>query len=100
MMKPSVDLGYPTEAQDDLPALQSIEEEAAFWDTHDVTDLSELTETDEQSADPEHAAPLVVLLNQVDHEELDRQAEARGIGSASLASLWLTERLHQNEKTG
>ncbi len=29
----SVDLGYPTEAQGDLPAFQSIEEEAALWDT-------------------------------------------------------------------
>ncbi len=52
MIKPSIDLVYPTEAQGDLPAFQSIEEEAAFWDNHDLTDLSELTDEDEQTADP------------------------------------------------
>ena len=55
MIKPSIDLVHPTEGQGDLPAFQSIEEEAAFWDSHDLTDptdLSELTDEDEQPADP------------------------------------------------
>jgi len=38
MIKPTVDLGYPTEAHGRIPAFQNIEEEAAFWDTHDFTD--------------------------------------------------------------
>jgi len=37
--KPSVDLGHPTPSQGNIPAFQSIEEEAAFWDTHDVADF-------------------------------------------------------------
>ncbi len=36
-----VDLGYPTEAHGKIPAFSSIEEEAAFWDTHDTTEFSE-----------------------------------------------------------
>jgi len=43
MNKPTVDLGHPTPAQGKIPAFQSIEEEAAFWDTHDVTDFIEDT---------------------------------------------------------
>ena len=37
--KPTVDLGYPTEAHGRIPAFADIEEEAAFWDTHDLTEF-------------------------------------------------------------
>lgn len=37
--KPTVDLGYPTEAHGRIPSFADIEEEAAFWDTHDFTDF-------------------------------------------------------------
>lgn len=37
--KPTVDLGYPTPAHGRIPAFQSVEEEAAFWDAHAVTDF-------------------------------------------------------------
>ncbi len=37
--QPSVDLGYPTPAHGRIPSFTSIEEEAAFWDTHSVTDF-------------------------------------------------------------
>jgi hypothetical protein len=39
--KPTVDLGYPTEAYGRIPAFANIEEEAAFWDTHDFTDFQD-----------------------------------------------------------
>jgi hypothetical protein len=38
--RPSVDLEYPTEARGRTPAFASVEEEAAFWDTHDFTDFA------------------------------------------------------------
>lgn len=38
-LKPTVDLGYPTEAYGRIPAFDNIEEEAAFWDTHSVTEF-------------------------------------------------------------
>ena len=41
---PSVDLSYPTEAHGRIPAFQNVEEEAAFWDTHDLTDFLEESE--------------------------------------------------------
>ena len=37
--KPTVDLGYPTPARGRIPAFDSIEDEAVFWDTHDITDF-------------------------------------------------------------
>jgi hypothetical protein len=39
MSKPTVDLGYPTEPYGRIPAFQDIEEEAAFWDTHNAADF-------------------------------------------------------------
>ena len=41
MIKPLLDLGYPIDARGRIPAFKSVEEEAAFWDTHDVTDYPE-----------------------------------------------------------
>ena len=37
--EPTVDLGYPTPASGGIPAFNSIEEEAAFWDSHDITEF-------------------------------------------------------------
>ena len=36
--RPTVDLGYPTPAHGKIPAFNSIEEEAEFWDTHSFVD--------------------------------------------------------------
>jgi predicted HicB family RNase H-like nuclease len=99
MATTTVDPGYPTEAQGDLPAFHSVDEEAAFWDTHDVTDLSELTEMGEQPADSEIAARLVVRLDPADREELNRQAERQGVEPAALVQHWVHERL-QSRRAG
>ncbi len=79
MTKPSIDLAYPTEAQGDLPAFQSVEEEAAFWDTHDVTDLSELPGTGEQSSYSEIADRFVIDPDSSDDEESTYSARPRTI---------------------
>jgi CopG antitoxin of type II toxin-antitoxin system len=36
---------YPNEAHGSIPAFNSYEEEAIFWDTHDFTDFKQETET-------------------------------------------------------
>jgi hypothetical protein len=40
-LEPTIDLGYPTEARGRIPSFANVEEEAAFWDTHDFTDFPE-----------------------------------------------------------
>lgn len=37
--EPTVVLGYPTPARGRIPAFASLAEEAAFWDSHDITDF-------------------------------------------------------------
>lgn len=99
MATTTIDPGYPIEAQGDLPAFQSVDKEAAFWDTHDVTDLSELTELREQSPDSEAATGVVLRLDPADREELNRQAERQGVEPVTLVQHWIHERL-QSRRAG
>lgn len=93
--KPTVDLGCPTEAHGRIPAFQDIEEEAAFWDTHDVTEFvgNELTPVEGGDL----ADRLTVGLERADREALARRARAIGIGPSTLARMWLKERLRQED---
>jgi hypothetical protein len=94
--KPTVDLGYPTEAHGRIPAFQSIEEEAAFWDTHDVTEfVGQEMRPVAVTVGADLADRLTVRLDQADRRELDRRARAKGIGPSTLARMWLKERLRQ-----
>ena len=94
--KPTVDLGYPTEAHGRIPAFNNIEEEAEFWDTHDVTEFvgNELTPV-EVTIGGELADRLTVRLEQADREALDRHARAKGVGPSTLVRMWVKERLRQ-----
>ena len=64
MSKPTVDFGYPTEPYGRIPAFQNMEEEAEFWDTHDVTDYlgTELQFT-EVTVNPELSDRLTIRLD-------------------------------------
>lgn len=37
----AIDLGYSTQAHGRIPSFANVEEEAAFWDSHDFTDFLE-----------------------------------------------------------
>jgi hypothetical protein len=53
--KPTVDVGYPTAAHSRIPAFNSIEGEAVFWDTHDGTDDLEESQPAHLTVGPELA---------------------------------------------
>jgi hypothetical protein len=92
--KPSIDVGYPTPADGPVPAFNSIERGAGFWDTHDTTDFSLLTPFDFLD-DSEIKRALVVLLEPNDRDEFDRRAEELGIELATLVRMWIEERLRK-----
>jgi len=94
--KPTVDLGYPTEAHGRIPAFNDIEEEAEFWDTHDVTDFVGVElQPVEVSIGPELIERLTVRLDQEDRQQLAKRARAKGIRPSTLARMWLKERLRE-----
>jgi len=91
--KPSVDLGYPTEAHGRIPAFQNIEQEAAFWDTHSVTDYPDELEPVQVRVVKNLSDPLTVRLDPADRAELTRRARAQGIGPSTLVRIWVKDRL-------
>lgn len=91
--KPTVDLGYPTENHGRIPSFNNIEEEAAFWDTHDVTDYLDESRPADLAAGPDLAGKLTLRLERNDREALRRRAKRMGVGPSTLAQMWLTERL-------
>ena len=97
MTKPLVDLGYPTEAHGRIPAFNSVEEEAEFWDTHDFTDFLEESWPVQPHVSPNLTSEyrFVVALDGDDWETLSRHAQEQGITPSTLAEAWLKERLHQ-----
>ena len=92
--QPTVDLGYPTEANGKIPAFQNIEEEAEFWDTHSVLDFPDefeyvgLVETKYKKD-----SPITIRLDYADRARLRAEAQKMGIGPSTLARIWIKERL-------
>ena len=93
--KPTVDLGYPTESHGRIPAFANVEEEAAFWDTHDFTDFAEESTPVQVTVGQELAERLTLRLDRADREKLIKHAREKGIGPTTLARIWLKERLRQ-----
>ncbi len=94
MTKPSIDFGYPTEAHGRIPAFHDIEEEAAFWDTHSVTEfVGQELQPVEATVGSELADRLTLRLDHADREALAKRARAMGVGPSTLARIWLKERL-------
>ena len=92
--KPTIDLGYPTAARGRIPAFATIEEEAAFWDSHDFTDFAAESAPVQITVGQELAERLTLRLDHEDRQELVRRARAMGVGPSTLARIWLKERLH------
>jgi hypothetical protein len=90
-----VDLGYPTKPHGRIPSFANVEEEAAFWDSHDFTDFLGESPPVEITVGKELGGRLTLRLDQADREALDRRAKAMGVGPSTLARIWLKERLRQ-----
>ncbi len=93
--KPSVDLGYPTEAHGRIPAFQNIEEEAAFWDAHSISDFMEASKPVEVQVSNNLSDPLTVRLDPEDRAEIVRRAKAKGVGPSTLVRMWVKDQLKQ-----
>jgi hypothetical protein len=92
--KPSIDFGYPTPADGPVPAFNSIEEEAEFWDTHDTTDFHKL-EPWELNEGFGTEDSLTLVLTTSDRDELDRRAREMGVEPAALVRKWVEEHLRR-----
>ena len=77
-----------------IPNTDSIQELAAFWQRHDVTDFEdELEEVPEPVFQRAHVVG--VPLTGDEHRAVRDAAASRGIDEAALIHEWVKERLHQ-----
>jgi hypothetical protein len=80
-----------------IPEFDNLEEEAEFWDTHDVTDyLDELRPVRARFA-PNLSTGMTVRLDPNDRKALGRIAADRGVGPSTLVRIWIKERLKQEQ---
>ena len=90
-------LAYPTEAHGSIPAFNTYEEEANFWDTHSITDFfKEETEAVQVRATRGISANVQVRFDPETNLELEAIARERGMKKATLISTWVLERLRQD----
>src|SRR5947209_18379963 len=87
---------YPTEARGSIPAFNSYEEEANFWDTHSITDFIEETEPVKVRATRGLSANVQVRFDPETDHELEAIARERGMKKATLIRTWVIERLRQD----
>ena len=80
-----------------LPQIDSIEELAQFWDTHDLTEFEEeLEEVTEPVFERKPATTIPLHLQPQEVEAVKRVAQARGVAEAVLLREWVLEKLHDS----
>ena len=90
-----------TRTKSRIPTFKTVEEEAAFWDTHDLTefedDLEVVTDVTFVKAKPKRA--LTVRLDEETMNALTKEAHEKGIGPSTLARMVILEHLKRQHRT-
>jgi hypothetical protein len=90
-----------TERASRIPTFATVDEEAAFWDSHDFTEFEDELESVEDIVFDSIRTPqgLLIRLDGDVLARLDRIANAAGVDSASIARRWIEEGLeHEAER--
>jgi predicted DNA binding CopG/RHH family protein len=84
-----------------IPEFKTVQEEAAFWETHDSMEFEDEFEpvTDVTFVRSQPKKGLTVRLAQDSLAALTKQAHEKGIGPSTLARMWILERLRQEAGT-
>lgn len=78
-----------------IPVFKNINEEAAFWDTHNITDFKDEMKDVEMifAIDKPHEETLVIRLRKDLKDHLKIQARTKGLSVSTLARMWLTDKV-------
>ena len=77
-----------------IPQSDSIQELAAFWDTHDLTAFEDQLEVVCGVVFERQAELVTVPLQPTEVEAVKRIADSKGIGYDALIREWVIEKLH------
>lgn len=86
---------YPSRANGKIPAFNSYEEEANFWDTHSVIDFEDETENVDIvfELDKPKEESLILRVQKDLKKKLIKVAKKKGVTISTLSRIWLTEKL-------
>ncbi|MDQ3547185.1 MAG: BrnA antitoxin family protein [Chloroflexota bacterium] len=76
-----------------IPKFASYEEEAEFWDTHDVTDYWDDFEPTDLRFSPDLRSELTIPIDSRTLSRLQEAASSRGIAIDTLLQSWIHEHL-------
>ena len=82
-----------TEKKNIIPEFKNREEEAAYWDTHDIADHWDEFKTVKIKFAKNLTEGLHIWLDPASLTRLREKAHEKGIGPTTLARMWLMEKL-------
>jgi predicted DNA binding CopG/RHH family protein len=77
-----------------IPEVASLEEEAAFWDTHSTADYEAEFTPVRVRFGKRLSTGVTVRLDAETLQQLRTMAQEKGIGPTTLMRMWVLERLH------
>jgi predicted DNA binding CopG/RHH family protein len=81
-----------------IPAFASIEEEAAFWETHSTTDYEDEFKPVRVRFAKKLSEGLTIRLDPETLAKVRAEAHERGIGATTLIRMWVLEHVTQDRK--
>jgi predicted DNA binding CopG/RHH family protein len=81
--------------QSRIPRFSSRQEEAEFWDSHDITDYLDELQPVEVKVSKNLSEGITVRLDEESLNELRSIAAEQGIGPTTLMRMWVLERLRE-----
>lgn len=76
-----------------IPPFKTLDEEAEFWDTHDVSDLGKVPLMNLPLLEIEKEEMLTIRIQKSIKKRLASVARAKGINLGTLTRMWLIEKL-------
>jgi hypothetical protein len=80
-------------AKEMIPEFKSVEEEAAFWDTHDLADYWDEFKPVQVRFAKNLSEGITIRLDPETLSDLRLRAHQKGIGPTTLARMWILEHL-------
>jgi len=84
-----------------IKSFKNLEEEAKFWDTHDITKLMKNPNTPLSKLlplDQEKQEVMTLRLQKSVKGKIDKIARTKGINPSTLSRMWLIEKIQEYEK--
>jgi hypothetical protein len=80
-----------------IPEFTSREEEAEFWDTHDIADYQGELKTVRARFARHLSEEITIRLDPGTLADLRSRAKEKGVGPTTLVRMWILERLREKE---